>query len=118
LELAAKVVRGRRVDPNVRLIVTPASSRIFAEAAKLGYVATLAEAGATITNSTCGACAGLHSGVLAANETCITSSTRNYKGRMGSDQAKIYMASSATVAASAIKGAIADPREFLGEFLS
>jgi 3-isopropylmalate/(R)-2-methylmalate dehydratase large subunit len=113
LEMAAKVVSGRRVDPNVRLIVTPASSRIFAEAAKLGYIATLAEAGATITNSTCGACAGLHSGVLAAGETCITSSTRNYKGRMGSDQAKIYMGSSATVAASALKGAIADPREFL-----
>jgi 3-isopropylmalate/(R)-2-methylmalate dehydratase large subunit len=113
LELAARILRGRRVAPGVRLIVTPGSQNVFREAARSGLVSTLVEAGAVVTPSTCGACGGGHLGILGPNETCITASTRNFKGRMGDSSAKIYMGSPATVAASAIRGVITDPREFL-----
>ena len=113
LALAAEVVRGRRVDRRVRFIVTPASQGVFRAAAEAGIITTLANAGAVVTNSTCGACGGTHMGVLGENETCITSSTRNFKGRMGETSARIFMGSPATVAASAIRGVITDPREFL-----
>lgn len=109
LEVAARVVEGRRVAPGVRLIVTPASQQVYLEAVKRGYVATLVEAGAVVTNSTCGACFGYHMGVLAPGEVCVTSSTRNFRGRMGSTEAQVYMASPATVAASALIGRIAGP---------
>lgn len=113
--VAAQIVRGRKVAPGVRFIVTPSSQRVLQEAVRHGYVETLLEAGAVVTNSTCGACYGGHMGVLGRNEVCITSSTRNFKGRMGSPAARIYMASSATVAASAIAGRICDPTPYLGE---
>jgi len=113
LELAARILRGRRVAPTVRLIVTPGSQSVFREAARAGIVTTLVEAGAVVTPSTCGACGGGHLGILGPNETCITASTRNFKGRMGDSSAKIYMGSPATVAASAVRGVITDPREFL-----
>lgn len=109
LEVAARVVAGRRVADGVRLIVTPASQKVYLEAVRLGYVATLLEAGAVVTNSTCGACFGYHMGLLAPSEVCITASTRNFRGRMGSTEASIYMASPATVAASAIAGHITAP---------
>lgn len=114
LECAARVLAGHQVAKGTRLIVTPGSQTIYLQAAKRGILATLVEAGAVVTNPTCGACGGGHLGVLGAGETCITASTRNFKGRMGDPSAKIYMGSPATVAASAIKGAIADPTEFLG----
>jgi len=113
LALAAKIVGGRRVHPEVRFVVTPASQNVYREANRLGLIDVLTEAGAVVTNATCGACSGGHMGVLGPGETCITASTRNFKGRMGDPSAKIYMGSPATVAASALKGAIADPREFL-----
>lgn len=113
LELAARILKGRRVAPGTRLLITPGSQAVFREAARRGIVTTLAEAGAVVTPSTCGACGGGHLGILGPGETCITASTRNFKGRMGDPSARIYMASSATVAASAIMGAIADPREFI-----
>lgn len=113
LELTARILRGRRVAPTVRLIVTPGSQNVFREAARAGIVTALVEAGAVVTPSTCGACGGGHLGILGPNETCITASTRNFKGRMGDSSAKIYMGSPATVAASAIRGVITDPREFL-----
>lgn len=109
LEVAARIVQGRQVAPGVRLIVTPASQQVYLEAVKRGYVATLVEAGAVVTNSTCGACFGYHMGVLAPGEVCVTSSTRNFRGRMGSTEAQVYMASPATVAASALVGYIAGP---------
>ena len=111
LALAAKVLQGKRVAPSVRLIVTPGSQAILREAVRAGYVETLLEAGAIVTNATCGACGGGHLGVLGPGETCITASTRNFKGRMGSPEAKIYMGSPATVAAAAIAGEIVDPRK-------
>ncbi|MDB5810915.1 MAG: 3-isopropylmalate dehydratase large subunit [Betaproteobacteria bacterium] len=113
LALAAEVVRGRRVDARVRFIVTPASQAVYRAASEQGIITTLVNAGAVVTAATCGACGGTHMGILGANETCITASTRNFKGRMGESSAKIYMGSPATVAASAIRGVITDPREFL-----
>ena len=113
LALAAEVVRGKRVDKRVRFIVTPASQAVYRAASEAGIITTLVNAGAVVTNATCGACGGTHMGVLGVNETCITSSTRNFKGRMGETSARIFMGSPATVAASAIRGVITDPREFL-----
>ncbi|WP_290808219.1 aconitase/3-isopropylmalate dehydratase large subunit family protein [Herbiconiux sp.] len=113
LRVAAEIVRGRRVAPGVRLVVTPASQHVYREAVREGLVSDLTEAGAIVTNSTCGACWGAHLGVLGDGEVCITSSTRNFKGRMGSAEAQIYLGSSATVAASAVRGFITDPRELL-----
>ncbi|HXR88556.1 MAG TPA: aconitase/3-isopropylmalate dehydratase large subunit family protein [Stellaceae bacterium] len=110
--VAAKVLAGRRVAPGVRLIVTPGSQAIYRDALAAGYVAILSEAGAVVTNATCGACVGGHMGVLGPGEVCITASTRNFKGRMGDPAARIYMASPATVAASAIAGRIASAAEF------
>ena len=106
---AARIVNGRKVATGVRFIVTPASQAIYRQALKAGYVQALIDAGAMVTPSTCGACFGGHMGILGPNETCITSSTRNFKGRMGDPTAKIYMGSSATVAASAIAGTIVHP---------
>jgi 3-isopropylmalate/(R)-2-methylmalate dehydratase large subunit len=113
IRIAAQVVRGKKVHPGVRFLVTPASQKVYLQAVRLGYVEALVEAGAVVTNSTCGACFGYHMGVVGAGETCVTSSTRNFKGRMGSPEARVFMASSATVAASAIAGRIVDPRPFL-----
>jgi 3-isopropylmalate/(R)-2-methylmalate dehydratase large subunit len=114
LQIAADALRGRRVSPGVRLIVTPASQAVYRDAVRLGYVEALADAGAIVTNSTCGACFGYHMGLLGAGEVCLTASTRNFRGRMGSPDAEIYMASPATVAAGAIAGRIVDPREVIG----
>jgi len=113
LAIAASVLDGRRVADGVRLIVTPASQAVYAEALRRGYLETLADAGAVITNSTCGACFGYHMGLLGAGEVCLTASTRNFRGRMGSPDAEIYMGSPATVAASAVAGRITDPRGVL-----
>jgi 3-isopropylmalate/(R)-2-methylmalate dehydratase large subunit len=110
LRIAAEVLRGQQVAAGVRLIVTPASQAVYREAMRLGYLQDIADSGAVVTNSTCGACFGYHMGVVAAGEVCITSSTRNFKGRMGSTEADIYMASSATVAASAVAGYITEYR--------
>ena len=109
--IAAEIMRGRQVAPGVRMIVTPGSQKVFQEAIARGYVETLMQAGAVVTNSTCGACYGGHMGVLGDGEVCITASTRNFQGRMGSPKADIYLGSPATVAASAVRGVITDPRE-------
>jgi 3-isopropylmalate/(R)-2-methylmalate dehydratase large subunit len=114
LRAAAEIVKGRKVASGVRFIVTPGSQQVFLQAAKEGLIEILSEAGAVVTNSTCGACFGYHMGVLAPGEVCITASTRNFKGRMGSPDAKVYMGSPATVAASAVAGVITDPRRILG----
>jgi 3-isopropylmalate/(R)-2-methylmalate dehydratase large subunit len=110
LRIAAQILHGKQVAPGVRLIVTPASQHVYREAMRLGYLQDIADAGAVVTNSTCGACFGYHMGIVGPGEVCLTSSTRNFTGRMGSTEAEIYMASPATVAASAICGYITDPR--------
>src|SRR6202040_3274913 len=112
LAIAAEVLKGQRVAAGVRFIVTPGSQAIYRRALKEGLIETLMDAGAVVTNATCGACQGGHMGVLGPNETCITASTRNFSGRMGDPSARIYMASPATVAASALAGRIASAAEF------
>jgi len=113
LALAARVLAGRKVSPRTRLIITPGSQSVYRQALQENVIATLAQAGAVITSPTCGACMGAHMGVLGPDETCITASTRNFKGRMGDPSARIYMASPATVAASAVTGVITHPGEYL-----
>lgn len=113
LAIAAQVLGGRTVAPEVRLIVSPASLEVLREIERDGTLRTLLDAGAALVSPGCGACAGHRDGVLAGGEVCISSTNRNFRGRMGSPQAEIYLASPATVAASAVKGRIADPREFL-----
>lgn len=114
LRIAAGILRGRTVANGVRLLVTPASQTVYRDAMRLGYLQDIADAGGVITNSTCGACFGYHMGVVGPGEVCLTSSTRNFTGRMGSTEAEIYMASPATVAASAVTGFITDHREVTG----
>ncbi len=113
IELAARVVRGKRIASGVRFIVTPASQTVYRDVVASGVVQVLLDAGAMIAPPTCGACGGGHMGVLGPGEVCITSTTRNFKGRMGDPSSQVYMASPATVAASALTGVITDPREFL-----
>ena len=105
LATVAAIVGGKQVASGVRFIVTPGSQRIYREAAKLGIIATLIEAGCLVTPSACGACAGLDLGVLGPGEVCLTASTRNFKGRMGSPEAKIYIGSTATVGGLGVDGA-------------
>jgi 3-isopropylmalate/(R)-2-methylmalate dehydratase large subunit len=108
--IAAEIVKGKKIARGTRFLVTPGSQEILKQAIRAGYVETLMDAGAVVTSSTCGACFGGHMGLLADGETCITASTRNFKGRMGSPDADVFMGSPATVAASAIAGVITDPR--------
>ena len=110
--VAAEIVKGKQVAAGTRFIVTPGTQTILKDAIRMGYVETLMDAGAVVTSSTCGACFGGHMGLLGDGETCITASTRNFKGRMGSPEAQVFMGSPATVAASAITGVITDPRGF------
>jgi 3-isopropylmalate/(R)-2-methylmalate dehydratase large subunit len=114
LRMAARVLRGRRAASGVRLLVAPASTRIAAQAAKEGVLEALMSAGAHLMPSGCGACAGMGAGLLAAGETCISTTNRNFKGRMGHNDADVWLASPYTVAASAVAGVIVDPREMLG----
>ena len=113
LLVAAKVLKGHKVNSGTRCIVTPASRHVFEQAIKEGLAEIFLQSGAVFTNATCGACVGTHLGVLGENEVCISSSPRNYVGRMGAITAKIYLSSPATAAASAIEGKIADPRRYL-----
>jgi len=115
LHMAADILRGRKVAPGVRLMVAPASARITNAAAADGTLATLTGAGAILLPSGCGACAGYGAGVLAAGEVCISSTARNFKGRMGHAESQVYLASPYTVAAAAVAGHIIDPRSMLLE---
>jgi len=110
LRAAAQILAGRRIAPGVRMLVTPASSWVLEAALREGLIQTMLAAGATLTTPGCGACAGLHLGVLGDGEVCISSSSRNFQGRMGNANAAIYLASPATTAASAVTGHITDPR--------
>ncbi|RLF36871.1 MAG: 3-isopropylmalate dehydratase large subunit [Thermoplasmata archaeon] len=113
LAIAARILEGKKIHDRVRMIVIPASREVYIEAIRKGYIETFLKAGATIINPGCGPCLGAHQGVLASGERAISSTNRNFKGRMGSPDSEVYLASPATVAASALKGEIADPREVL-----
>ena len=112
LEAAAAIFKGRKVHPSVRCLVIPASWEVYREALKSGALAVLADAGCVILNSGCGPCLGAHEGIMAAGEVCLSTSNRNFRGRMGHRDSEIYLASPATAAATAVAGKIADPREF------
>jgi 3-isopropylmalate/(R)-2-methylmalate dehydratase large subunit len=109
LEAAATIIEGRQVHRDVRLLVIPASRRVYLDALKAGYIGIFLKAGALVLNPGCGPCLGGHQGLLAAGEVCISTTNRNFKGRMGSPDSFVYLASPATVAASAIKGEITEP---------
>ena len=111
LRAAAEVLRGRKVAPWVRLLVVPASSQVLEEAARDGTLLTLLEAGATIGTPGCGPCMGRHMGVLAPGEVCVSTSNRNFRGRMGAPDAEIYLASPRVAAASAVAGYLTTPEE-------
>ena len=110
LQLAAKIMKGKKVADGVRALIIPASQEIYQQADKEGLLQIFTEAGAIVCGSACGPCLGGHIGLLAAGETCVSTSNRNFIGRMGSTQAYVYLASPATVAASAITGIITDPQ--------
>jgi len=110
---AAKLLRARRVAPGVRLVVTPASQRIYNECLKDGSFEDLSQAGAMITNSSCGGCGGIDKGLIGAGEVCVSTSNRNFRGRMGSPDGRIYLTSPLSAAAAALTGRLVDPRELL-----
>lgn len=113
LRVAAAILRGKKVSDDCKLLVSPASQKIWREADKEGVLAILADAGATILAPTCGACLGVHSGLVGAGENCVSASNRNFRGRMGSKDSNIYLASPATIAASALEGHLADCRNYV-----
>jgi 3-isopropylmalate/(R)-2-methylmalate dehydratase large subunit len=113
LKIAAEILKGKRVHPDVRLIVTPGTQRIVREATKAGYIDIIIDAGGVVSNPTCGACLGGYMGILGDNEVAVATTNRNFVGRMGSRSSKVYLANSAVAAASAITGYITDPSTIL-----
>ena len=111
LAAVARQLRGRAVRKGVRLIVSPATRAIYLRALSAGYISVIVRAGGTVTNPGCGPCLGIHQGILAPGEACISSASRNFPGRMGSREAQVFLASPATAAASAVEGGIALPKE-------
>jgi 3-isopropylmalate/(R)-2-methylmalate dehydratase large subunit len=110
LKTAAEILKGKKVHEDVRLIVTPGTQQILKEAYKLGYMDAIIDAGGVVSNPTCGACLGGYMGILGDGEVAVSTTNRNFVGRMGSRSSKVYLANSAVAAISAIEGYIADPR--------
>jgi 3-isopropylmalate/(R)-2-methylmalate dehydratase large subunit len=113
LEIAAKILKGKQIEKSIRLIIGPASREIYLSAMKKGFFETFLNAGAVIINPGCGPCLGAHQGIIADGEVAVTTTNRNFRGRMGSTKGEVYLVSPATAAATAITGEITDPREFL-----
>lgn len=111
IEIAAKILKGKKVARNVRMLVFPASCRIYKQAVEKGYVSILMDAGAVVMNSGCGPCLGVHQGALADGDIALATTNRNFKGRMGNPNAEVYLCSPASAAVSAISGVITDPRK-------
>ena len=111
IRIAAKILEGKKVARNIRMLVFPASARIYLQALKEGTLATLMEAGAVVMNSGCGPCLGVHQGALADGDVALATTNRNFKGRMGNPSAEVYLCSPAVAAASALSGEITDPRK-------
>ena len=114
LRLAAKVLNGRQVNPEVRCIIIPGTQRIYLDALHQGLIETFIKAGAVVSTPTCGPCLGGYMGVLAAGERCVSTTNRNFVGRMGSPQSEVYLANPAVAAASAVLGRIGSPEEVVG----
>jgi 3-isopropylmalate/(R)-2-methylmalate dehydratase large subunit len=115
LAMAAEILRGRRVAPGVRLLVAPASAQVTRDAAAAGVLTALLDAGAILLPSGCGACAGYGAGLLGEGDVCISTTNRNFKGRMGDKGSFVYLANPYSVAAAAVAGRIVDPREMLAQ---
>mgnify|MGYP005930406369 FL=1 len=113
--VAAKILAGQHIPAGTRMVMVPASKAVLAECLAKGYIQTLLAAGATLTASGCAACLGIHQGLLAADEVCLSSTNRNFPGRMGSVKGRIYLGSPASVAAAARNGVVTDPRQYLDE---
>lgn len=113
LAIAARILSGKKINSHTRFIIVPASKNVLLEAMENGTMKTLVEAGATFVTPGCAACLGTHEGMLGSGEVCITASSRNFPGRMGSNKANIYLGSPASVAAAALEGKIVDPTEYL-----
>jgi 3-isopropylmalate/(R)-2-methylmalate dehydratase large subunit len=113
LKAAADILKGKKIAKGTRLLVSPASKEEWNLCNREGILQTLSDAGATILPASCGACLGLHSGVLASGETCLSTTNRNFLGRMGSKTSRVYLSSAVTAAASAIEGKIVDPIKYL-----
>ncbi|MDP8260150.1 MAG: 3-isopropylmalate dehydratase large subunit [Candidatus Gygaella obscura] len=113
LAIAARILKGKKVTPGIKLIIAAASRRIYLEALKKGYIEIFIKSGASVINPGCGPCVGTHAGIPADKEIVISTANRNFKGRMGNPKANIYLASPATVAVSCLKGKITDPRNYL-----
>ncbi|MEA2055931.1 MAG: 3-isopropylmalate dehydratase large subunit [Candidatus Thermoplasmatota archaeon] len=113
LRIAADILKDKKVNPNVRLLILPASKKIYEDALKAGIIETLIRSGGIMLPPGCGPCLGAHQGVLAPGEKCLSTANRNFKGRMGCKDAEIYLASPATVAISAIRGMVTDPRSVI-----
>jgi 3-isopropylmalate/(R)-2-methylmalate dehydratase large subunit len=114
LRVAAKLLQGRQIHPEIRCIIIPGSQKVYLDALREGLIETFIEAGAVVSTPTCGPCLGGHMGVLAAGERCLATTNRNFVGRMGSPQSEVYLANPAVAAASAILGRISSPEEILG----
>jgi 3-isopropylmalate/(R)-2-methylmalate dehydratase large subunit len=111
LAVAARTLKGRHVAANTRMLVFPASARIYREALALGYIADLVDAGAVVMNPGCGPCLGVHEGALGDGEVALSTTNRNFKGRMGNPNSEVFLCSPEVAAASAVAGVIADPQK-------
>jgi len=113
LEIAARILEGAKIHPDVRLIVIPGSSKVYLDALKEGLIEIFVSAGAVVSPPTCGPCLGGHMGILAAGEKCLSTTNRNFVGRMGHPSSEVYLSNPAIAAASAIAGQITSPEEVI-----